>query len=327
MGSDEIKLDKATNNRIHPDLICLSDQASSNVFDLMNSDPEFQLHRADEMTYYYSEREHSWVASCDQSQEKFPCPNCSSLFKYKRNLIAHCKTECGKKRSFKCDICFKSFTYKHNLERHMGILHKMILQKRNLLAHLKTECGTKKLFRCDVCLKKFTYKHHLRTHMALIHKIILSKLPHQWMQSKYSNEKTSEIFSCPKCTSVFKYKHNLVAHVKTECGKKRSFKCDVCFKEFSYKQNFICEDETNFYAGLSQSSSSTVPGPSLSPPGSFTCPNCQNVFKYKGNLNAHMRTKCGKKKSFVCDVCLKGFTYKHHLKTHMGLVHKILLKS
>lgn len=86
------------------------------------------LRRCHEMNSNF--RPSQWVITeFEKSPDGFQCPKCGSVFKYKYNLFAHLKTDCGNIKSFKCEVCFKDFSYKQNLKKHMGIVHKIILQK------------------------------------------------------------------------------------------------------------------------------------------------------------------------------------------------------
>lgn len=58
----------------------------------------------------------------------------------------------------------------------------------------------------------------------------------------------------------------------------------------------------------------------------YFCPNnCGRKYKYKYNLNQHLKHGCGVPKKFVCEVCNKAFAIKSSLKSHMGLRHKIIM--
>lgn len=59
----------------------------------------------------------------------------------------------------------------------------------------------------------------------------------------------------------------------------------------------------------------------------FTCPNhnCGKSYKYKPDLNRHLKSYCGKEPNFVCLVCHKRFMRKDVWKNHLALVHKSLL--
>lgn len=59
--------------------------------------------------------------------------------------------------------------------------------------------------------------------------------------------------------------------------------------------------------------------------GNFFCPNnCGRSYKYKWNLNQHLRYECGQEKQFKCNKCNKCFTQKVSLKSHLINIHKSL---
>lgn len=59
----------------------------------------------------------------------------------------------------------------------------------------------------------------------------------------------------------------------------------------------------------------------------FICPNqnCGKSYKYKPDLNRHLKSYCGKEPNFVCLFCYKRFMRKDVWKNHLALVHKSLL--
>jgi len=63
-------------------------------------------------------------------------------------------------------------------------------------------------------------------------------------------------------------------------------------------------------------------------PDPLYCPrNCGHYYtgvRRKGNLNIHLKYKCGVPKQFVCTICCKFFAQKYILKSHYGAVHKII---
>lgn len=57
----------------------------------------------------------------------------------------------------------------------------------------------------------------------------------------------------------------------------------------------------------------------------FICPrNCGRRYKYKFNLNKHLRYACGVPRQFKCDFCDRSFVVKAHRQVHMLNVHKII---
>uniref|UniRef100_A0A4W3GGH0 C2H2-type domain-containing protein n=1 Tax=Callorhinchus milii TaxID=7868 RepID=A0A4W3GGH0_CALMI len=71
------------------------------------------------------------------SQNKFKCPHCNYIAKYRRTLKRHQLIHTGV-RSFACDICGKLFTRREHVKRHS-------------LVHKKD-----KKYKCMVCKKFFT---------------------------------------------------------------------------------------------------------------------------------------------------------------------------
>lgn len=59
----------------------------------------------------------------------------------------------------------------------------------------------------------------------------------------------------------------------------------------------------------------------------YPCPNqCGRKYKYKYNLNVHLRNECGVPKKFKCQICDKNFAHKTHLKSHTVIKHKIVME-
>lgn len=56
----------------------------------------------------------------------FHCPKCEKQYKYRSNLLAHLKYECGVKPMFRCKTCGRPFTQKQNLKRHNITVHKLL---------------------------------------------------------------------------------------------------------------------------------------------------------------------------------------------------------
>lgn len=68
---------------------------------------------------------------------------------------------------------------------------------------------------------------------------------------------------------------------------------------------------------------STQYGLALCDEQQYVCGNCQRKYKYKGNLQAHLKHECGKEPKFVC--CINGCDYKtkkkSDFKRHQVLKH------
>ena len=57
-------------------------------------------------------------------------------------------------------------------------------------------------------------------------------------------------------------------------------------------------------------------------PGQFKCHQCGKVYRWKGNLQTHLRIECGKPPQLQCPFCPQRFKHKSHLKRHMLCRHK-----
>lgn len=53
----------------------------------------------------------------------FPCPSCRKLYRYKRNMLAHLRLECGQLPRLKCHYCSYCSKKKYDLKRHIRIRH------------------------------------------------------------------------------------------------------------------------------------------------------------------------------------------------------------
>ena len=59
--------------------------------------------------------------------------------------------------------------------------------------------------------------------------------------------------------------------------------------------------------------------PDYNIPYQFVCGECGKSYKYKGNLDRHVRIECQKSGGrFSCPNCHKVFKYKHVLERHFG---------
>lgn len=57
----------------------------------------------------------------------FPC-ECGRSYKYKWNMIAHKRYECGKEPRFKCPCCPYKTKAKSSLKAHIGVKHTDLLK-------------------------------------------------------------------------------------------------------------------------------------------------------------------------------------------------------
>ena len=65
----------------------------------------------------------------------------------------------------------------------------------------------------------------------------------------------------------------------------------------------------------------TQPGGTWNSPGAYPCPQCGKVYRWRGNLNLHLRQECGKEPQFQCPHCPHRSKQKSNLKTHILNIH------
>lgn len=61
---------------------------------------------------------------------------------------------------------------------------------------------------------------------------------------------------------------------------------------------------------------------SASRSGSFQCPRCGKVYRWRKNMISHMRLECGKEPQFQCPHCPQRTTQKSSLLTHINNKHR-----
>ncbi|XP_054287648.1 oocyte zinc finger protein XlCOF6-like [Macrosteles quadrilineatus] len=112
------------------------------------------------------------------------------------------------------------------------------------------------------------------------------------------------------CGRSYKNKKHLQQHLKYECGKMPSFGCMFCTFQTKRKENLhrhvIYKHKDNLVVGERQ----------------FGCP-CGRRYKYKKNLQQHMKYECDKEPAFPFEErqfgcpCGRRYKYKKNLQQHM----------
>ncbi|XP_065209939.1 zinc finger protein 37-like [Planococcus citri] len=231
------------------------------------------LQRCYEMSSHFSLPQ--WITTdIEKSKDEFQCPKCSNIFKYKYNLFAHLKTDCGNIKPFKCDVCFKDFSYKQNLKKHMG----------TFISHNGSEkFRGRGPFECPNCGRKYKHKSTLTAHLR--------------------NEcgASSSALSCPNCRRSYKYKSTLMRHLRLECGNKKFFRCQECDKSFAQKTHLISHMGFIHLRIISYKEAGFI---------RHACRNCGRKYKHKQHLTFHLKYECGVSKKFKCNLCGKEFAQK-----------------
>lgn len=55
----------------------------------------------------------------------------------------------------------------------------------------------------------------------------------------------------------------------------------------------------------------------------YICPKCRRSYKYKNNLNRHLRSECGVPPKYICSICNYKTYYNCRLTVHMAFKHHI----
>ncbi|XP_025197920.1 zinc finger protein 658B-like [Melanaphis sacchari] len=197
----------------------------------------------------------------------FICNNCGRSYKYKRNLFAHKKYECGVQPKFSCDICFRKFAHRSHLRNHLITIHKknnnyfafpcprcnrMYKHRASLNSHLKLECGVEPQFRCIACVcwklnkqdfvivdERFQCPNQCGRSYKALHGVRQHLRYECGVRPKFSCAVCTRIWRCVNghCSRSYKNKFHLTYHLKYECGKQPLYKCDFCLRMFSRNSN------------------------------------------------------------------------------------------
>ncbi|CAG0916999.1 unnamed protein product [Notodromas monacha] len=198
------------------------------------------------------------------------------------------------KGEFKCDVdgCGKVLSYSENLRKHKKRAHasgslKCLVcglkfeDEHSLALHRKRHDGIKP-YKCldDDCDKAFEYKSQLTRH------------------------KKTHIHVCEKddCGSTHATHGELRRHLAERHKEDRYVSCPDC--------GFVPSDPKFLFEHMSSHSK-------LDP---FACSVCDRKYKYKKNLDQHIRAAHESKKH-PCEFCLKVLSTKQKLKFHVASFH------
>jgi uncharacterized C2H2 Zn-finger protein len=121
------------------------------------------------------------------------------------------------------------------------------------------------------------------------------------------------------------------SHIFNEVNIQKRAVCTSNFMNQSNSNNlsFLEEQVTQLLQG-EQSSSALTAGSvwgvakakKWSGSGSFQCPGCGKVYRWRKNMISHMRLECGKEPQFQCPHCPQRTTQKSSLLTHIYNKHR-----
>ncbi|KAL1517276.1 hypothetical protein ABEB36_001062 [Hypothenemus hampei] len=212
-------------------------------------------------------------------------------------MKSHLYQECGKKKRFECDIC-----------------HKKYISYVALKSHKSKDCDEPR-YQCANCPRNYKHLHHLKSHL------------------KYECNK-NPAFGCPVCSKKFHYQFLLNAHLKQpSCRQKiiglynlrvRSMyqPHQIRYLESEYSKNQYINLKQRIWIarvlGLTERQIQVWFQNRRRRGTPRACVKCSKQYKFKGNINRHLKYECGKTATFCCPLCdfkCKRFDY---LKFHLN---------
>ncbi|KAG2358285.1 hypothetical protein BDR07DRAFT_1418215 [Suillus spraguei] len=236
---------------------------------------------------------------------KNPCPSCYQSFSSPGALdehrsISHPVPKVQPSVCLGCSMCKQTFPSADDLSCHIRAAHPLQASAKKVYPCLSCDRTFSKLSKltahsetahpsepvCDICRLKCPSQHVLDEHVAAVH--------------------TRAFYSCWACTAVFTSEEGLHHHY-LQSSKDVHPKCVEC--------NLGFENDA-VYATHRQVSHPEPPRP-VSPPASYHCSLCNNVFKLQLALDGHMAAK----HSFTCGICEFVCPEEEVLQEHIASAH------
>jgi KRAB domain-containing zinc finger protein len=165
-------------------------------------------------------------------------------------------------------------------------------------------------YKCKICPKVLKgmhrFKQHLLSHKELapaVH-LVLSEQKHAEESSRIP---TPTELQCPVCHKTYKSKRFLTIHSSIHTGE-RPFLCSICGT--SFRTSSTLSHHMTTHTGQK-------------PAKKYQCSVCDKLFKDITEVRCHMRIHTGEM-PFTCHICGKSFRWKSnlnvHLKTHTTIL-------
>ena len=183
---------------------------------------------------------------------------------------------------------------------------------------------------CPYCDKRFCEAYHAKRHIVSKHeqaqvsfkcvkceKVFLSLKAKEYHEmTKHSALQLS--LSCDLCDATFSSEVNLKSHKKNVHSTIRKWSCPNC--ETRFKQKRDLKVHMLKIHGLDRMKEDYMEDQEQD---LFKCEVCNLTFKYKKNLNAHVKTKhLENSRHFECEECPSKFKDRRNLMNHIRVKHK-----
>ena len=283
-------------------------------------------------------------------EKPYPCPQCDQASSQSSDLKSHPRTHTGDK-PFSCTACDKSFALSSSLNKHRRIHPggkpcKCNLYNQHFAAssrhklHLKMHLGLKK-FKCNSCAKSFSTKDKIKTRIRrhkgtkpsvqkLRQKSFTPRLPrlsedfHRAGRRKEAHADSQQStgdknYICNMCEKRLKRQSSLHLHLRQHTGTK-NYMCDACDTTY-FTASALRNHKVNKHMEVNET---------------FLCTFCGKGFTKKANLESHITTHTGERKSrvrtkhkrvhtkaqnYLCKRCDNKFLNENPLDMHMLSMH------
>ncbi|XP_067647165.1 uncharacterized protein [Eurosta solidaginis] len=288
------------------------------------------------------------ITAAHEGQRQFTCPQCPKMFALKERLRLHMRLHSGEK-PYACTMCEKRFARGGQLQQHI-ISHHKGSTKQHVCDKCCTAFSTPSNLRahmdhyCEICKEHFPNEPALRAHINELHyKLgqfdceICKKTIEDDNLAKHMKAHTNvKTHVCEVCNLYFMQKSQYNVHMRMHTGE-RPYQCKICWQTYAHSsvlklhirkhtgekpfQCLICEDVVAFSQLAHLKTHMKKIHRQINP---YMCEGCQQFFKVKVELQAHMR-QCDR-----CDVDVEQQNSKNNdmqTLSHLRFLMALLLKK